>query len=95
MRHTSKEGPKTVLVRVHSYADKERIIYVARKGGTINIDGANVSFHQDFSMGVVRKRKELANAHKLLREAGIPYSCCNQNLSSQWYQLFLLDYGRN
>ncbi|KAL7381399.1 hypothetical protein ABVT39_005072 [Epinephelus coioides] len=73
-RLASKEGPRAVLVKLHNYTDRQRILYAARNKGTIKVDGGNVSFYQDFSMEVVRRRKESANACKLLRGAGIRYS---------------------
>lgn len=74
MRLAGKEGPRAVLVKLHNYTDRQRILYVARNKGTIKVDGGNVSFYQDFSMEVVRRRKVSANARKLLRDAGIRYS---------------------
>lgn len=56
--------------------------------GTINIYGGNVSFYQDFSTEVVRKRKETANARRLLREAGISYHSCTL-LSSESFTLMV------
>lgn len=74
MRPAGKEGPRAVLVRPHNYSDRQRILYAAKNKGTVKVDGGNVSFYQDFSMEIVRRRRESANAHKLLREAGIRYS---------------------
>lgn len=74
MRFAGKEGPRAVMVRLHNYTDRERILYAARNKGTIEVDGGNVSFYEDFSVEVVRRRKESMNARKLLRETGIRYS---------------------
>uniref|UniRef100_A0A8C5DT07 L1 transposable element RRM domain-containing protein n=1 Tax=Gouania willdenowi TaxID=441366 RepID=A0A8C5DT07_GOUWI len=73
-RLSGKEGPRAVLVRLHDYTNKQKILQAARNRGTLSIDGSNVSFYQDFSVEVVRRRKESANARKQLREAGIRYS---------------------
>ncbi|KAF0044802.1 hypothetical protein F2P81_003960 [Scophthalmus maximus] len=70
-RFAGKERPRAVPVRLHDYTDKQEILQAARNKGTSNIDGIIVSFYQDFSTEVVRKRKEYANARKQLREAGI------------------------
>lgn len=88
LRVAVKEGPRAVLVRFHNYTDKQRILYAAKNRGTINIDGGNVSFYQDFSTEVVRKRKETANASRLLREAGIWYHSCTL-LSSESFTLMV------
>lgn len=73
-REAGKAGPRAILVRLHDYTDKQKILQAARNKGTLNIDGSNVSFYQDFSAEVVRKRKESAGARKHMREAGIRYS---------------------
>lgn len=73
-RLAGREGPRAILVRLHDYTDKQKILQAARNRGPLNIEGSNVSFYQDFSMEVVRKRMESANARKQLREAGIRYS---------------------
>lgn len=49
MRFAGKEGPRAVMVRLHNYTDGERILYAARNKGTIEVDGGNVSFYEDFS----------------------------------------------
>lgn len=74
MRLTGTEGPRAVLVRLHYYTDTQRILQAARAKGTVNTEAGKVSFYQDFSAEVARKRKESANARKALREAGIKYS---------------------
>ncbi len=73
-RYAGREGTRAVLVRLHDYTDKQRTLQAARNKGALNIEDSNVSFYQNFSMEVVRKRKESANARKQLREAGIRYS---------------------
>uniref|UniRef100_A0A8C5N7I9 Reverse transcriptase domain-containing protein n=1 Tax=Gouania willdenowi TaxID=441366 RepID=A0A8C5N7I9_GOUWI len=52
-RLSGKEGPRAVLVRLHDYTNKQKILQAARNRGTLSIDGSNVSFYQDFSRGVV------------------------------------------
>lgn len=67
-------GPRAVLVRLHNYTDKQKILNAARNKGEIQVEGRKVSFYQDFSAEVVRKRQESANARRQLREAGIKYA---------------------
>uniref|UniRef100_A0A8C5GT89 Uncharacterized protein n=1 Tax=Gouania willdenowi TaxID=441366 RepID=A0A8C5GT89_GOUWI len=61
-RLSGKEGPRAVLVRLHDYTNKQKILQAARNRGTLSIDGSNVSFYQDFSVEVVRRRKESRKA---------------------------------
>uniref|UniRef100_A0A3P8NW59 L1 transposable element RRM domain-containing protein n=1 Tax=Astatotilapia calliptera TaxID=8154 RepID=A0A3P8NW59_ASTCA len=61
MRLTGTEGPRAVLVRLHYYTDTQRILQAARAKGTVNTEAGKVSFYQDFSAEVARKRKESAN----------------------------------
>uniref|UniRef100_A0A669AXN8 L1 transposable element RRM domain-containing protein n=1 Tax=Oreochromis niloticus TaxID=8128 RepID=A0A669AXN8_ORENI len=74
MRLTGTEGPRAVLVRLHHYTDTQKILQAARAKCTVNTEAGKVSFYQDFSAEVVRKRKESVNAREALREAGIKYS---------------------
>lgn len=48
MRIAGKEGLRAVLVRLHNYAEKSRILYVARDKGMIETEAGKVSY-QDFS----------------------------------------------
>ncbi|KAK7939089.1 hypothetical protein WMY93_002415 [Mugilogobius chulae] len=68
------QGPRTVLVRLHYYTDAQRILQAARAKGTINITTGKVSFYQDFTAAVAKRRQESANARRALRDAGIKYS---------------------
>ncbi|KAK7877198.1 hypothetical protein WMY93_032082, partial [Mugilogobius chulae] len=60
--------------RIHDYADKQRILYAARDKGRVEVDGKVISFYQDFSAEVVKKRQESASARRRLREAGVKYA---------------------
>ena len=74
LRLGGMEASRAVLVRLHNYTDKQRIMNEARNKGGIKVEGQEVSFFQDFSAEVVRRRKESAGARRRLREAGIRYS---------------------
>lgn len=69
-----KSGSRAVLVRLHNYTDKQKILNAARNKGRLTVDGQEVSFYQDFSAEVIKKRQESANARRRLREAGIRYA---------------------
>lgn len=69
-----KSGPRAVLVRLHNYTDKQKILNAARNKNRLTVDGQEVSFYQDFSAEVIKKRQESASARRRLREAGIRYA---------------------
>jgi len=69
-----RQGPRAVLVRLHDYTDRQRILHAARNKGRVSTDGQVVSFYQDFSAEIVKRRKESADARRKLREAGIKYA---------------------
>ncbi len=65
---------RPVIVRLHNYKDKRLILEAARRLGDLCIEGKKVSFFQDFSSGVQKKRAETAEARRRLREAGFKYA---------------------
>lgn len=69
-----KSGPRAVLVRLHNYIDKQKILNAARNKNRLTVDGQEVSFYQDFSAEVIKKRQESTSARRRLREAGIRYA---------------------
>uniref|UniRef100_A0A8C6T6K4 LINE-1 type transposase domain-containing protein 1 n=1 Tax=Neogobius melanostomus TaxID=47308 RepID=A0A8C6T6K4_9GOBI len=69
-----RDGPRAVLVRLHNYTDKQKILNAARERGEIKVEGRRISFYQDFSAEVIRKRQTSANVRRQLREAGIKYA---------------------
>ncbi|KAK7896356.1 hypothetical protein WMY93_021681 [Mugilogobius chulae] len=71
----SRRAPRPVLVKLRDFTDKERILRTARiKGDGIKVDDQAVSFYQDFSADVIKRRQESATERKRLREAGIKYA---------------------
>lgn len=71
---TGRRGPRAVLARLHDYTDRQRILRAARDKGRVSMDGQVVSFYQDFSAEIVKRRQESADARRRLREAGIKYA---------------------
>ena len=69
-----RPGPRAVLVRLHDYTDRQRILRAARSKGRVSTDGQVVSFYQDFSAEIVKRRQQSADARRRLREAGIKYA---------------------
>lgn len=69
--------PRPVIVRFHSFPDKQRVMAAARRKaaeGDITLDGNKISFYNDLSAAVLRRRKEFAEAKKRLREIGAEYA---------------------
>lgn len=66
--------PRPVLVRLREYTERQRILQAARNNGAVIFGGQEVSFYQDFSAEVVKRRKESAYARKRLQEAGVRYA---------------------
>ena len=69
-----RQGPRAVLVRFHDYTDRRRILRAAINKGRVSTDGQVVSFYQEFSAEIVKRRQESADAFRRLREAGIKYA---------------------
>ncbi|CAL9707497.1 unnamed protein product [Knipowitschia caucasica] len=69
--------PRSLLLRFHSFRDKQRVMEAARRasndGGLIH-NGSRLSFFSDYSSAVVKRRKEYDAVKQLLRERGIPYA---------------------
>ncbi|CAG5896671.1 unnamed protein product [Menidia menidia] len=74
VKFAGKEGPRAVLVRMHYYTDTRKILQAARIKGNVSTPAGKVSFYQDFSAEVVKKRRESATARRTLREAGVKYA---------------------
>lgn len=71
---TGRQNPRAVLVRLHDYTDRQRILRAARNKGKVTADDQVVSFYQDFPAEIVKRRQESADARRRLREAGIKYA---------------------
>uniref|UniRef100_A0A3B5M6N4 L1 transposable element RRM domain-containing protein n=1 Tax=Xiphophorus couchianus TaxID=32473 RepID=A0A3B5M6N4_9TELE len=71
---SDRDHPRAVLVRLHNYIDKQKILNAARNKGIIQVEDRRVSFYQDFSAEIVRKRQESSGARRQLREAGVRYA---------------------
>lgn len=71
------QRPRPVIVRFHSFPDKQRVMAAARRKaaeGDITLGGKRIYFYNDLSAAVLRKRKEFAEAKKRLRDIGAQYS---------------------
>uniref|UniRef100_A0A096LQV1 L1 transposable element RRM domain-containing protein n=1 Tax=Poecilia formosa TaxID=48698 RepID=A0A096LQV1_POEFO len=74
---SSEPRPRPVLVRLHNFQDKQRIMNAAfqlgRNNRPLKHGSATVMIFQDFSAAVVRKRKSFDYVKKLLRAIGADY----------------------
>lgn len=61
-------------MRLHSFTDKQKIMYATRNKGRIKVEKTGCDFYRNFSAEVVRRRRESANTRKLLHEAGTNFS---------------------
>uniref|UniRef100_W5LWS4 L1 transposable element RRM domain-containing protein n=1 Tax=Lepisosteus oculatus TaxID=7918 RepID=W5LWS4_LEPOC len=66
--------PRAVLVRLHNYRDKQKVMEAARAKKEIIVEGKRVSTFQDFLVEVQKKRAETAEVRRSLRDAGLRYS---------------------
>lgn len=85
-RNPNMTRPRDVLCRVHYYTVKEEIMTKAQTVGTLDFDGAQISFFPDLSRCTLAKRRALRPLTKALQEAGIPY---------RWGYPFSLSVRRN
>lgn len=73
----AKDRPQPLIVRFHNYGDKQRVLDTSRKlseDGDLRYDDNKVSFYQDFSASVIRRRKEFNTVKQRLREMGARYA---------------------
>ncbi|KAI4827140.1 hypothetical protein KUCAC02_030560 [Chaenocephalus aceratus] len=69
--------PRSVLLRLHTFRDKQKVMEAVRRAsqdGALTHNGSRLSFYSDFSPVVMRKRKAYDAAKQRLRERGIPYA---------------------
>ncbi|KAL0168443.1 hypothetical protein M9458_036665 [Cirrhinus mrigala] len=72
-----KERPRPMVVRMHNFGDKQRILDASRKlsmDGNLRFENSKISFYQDFSAAVLRKRKEFDSVKHHLQEIGARYA---------------------
>ena len=62
-----------MIVRLHYYTDKEKILQVSRNKGELKFRGARVHIFPDMSAELSRRRAAFTPVKAKLREAGITY----------------------
>lgn len=68
------ERPRAMIIRLHYYSDKEKILKLSRDKGRLVYDGSPVHIFPDMSPEVGRQRAAFNSVKTRLRSAGIPYS---------------------
>uniref|UniRef100_A0A673HRZ0 L1 transposable element RRM domain-containing protein n=1 Tax=Sinocyclocheilus rhinocerous TaxID=307959 RepID=A0A673HRZ0_9TELE len=71
---TSGERPRALMVKLHNFQDKARILQAARTASQLVYKRHNISIFEDFSAAIVRKRQAFGNVKKRLRERGIRFA---------------------
>ena len=72
-----EQRPRPVIIRFHAFPEKQRVMAAARRkaaDGDITLEGKKISFYNDLSAEVLRKRKEFKEAKQHLRQIGADYS---------------------
>lgn len=66
---------RAVVIKLHNYQDKARIMQAARsKGNRLCYNDKRISIFEDFSVAVIRKRQEYASVKQQLRDKGITFA---------------------
>lgn len=71
------QRPRPVIIRFHAFPDKQKVMAAVRRkasNGDIMVEGKRISFYNDLSAAVLRRRKDFAEAKQRLREVGAEYS---------------------
>uniref|UniRef100_A0A8C5GJL6 L1 transposable element RRM domain-containing protein n=1 Tax=Gouania willdenowi TaxID=441366 RepID=A0A8C5GJL6_GOUWI len=68
------ERPRALIVRLHYYADKEKILKLSREKGRLIYKGSPVHIFPDMSPEVGKQRAAFNQVKAGLRQAKIPYS---------------------
>lgn len=68
------ERPRALVVRMHYYADKEKILQLSREKGKLFYKGSPVHIFPDITPEVGRLRAAFNPVKAKLRAAGVPYS---------------------
>ncbi len=73
-RPTGDERPRAILVRLHYYVDKLKILDLGKAKGRLMYKGAQVHIFPDMSPEVTRLRTAFNSVKRKLCEANITYS---------------------
>lgn len=68
------QPPRPMIVRLHHFQTKERILRLSREKGQLLFRGAKVHFYPDFSAELAKKRATFIPVKGKLREAGMEFA---------------------
>jgi hypothetical protein len=74
----SNQRPRPIILKLHTFSDKQQVMNTARRLG-VDPDqpartGPRISFFNDYSAAVVRKRKAFHSVKERLKKMGIVYA---------------------
>ncbi len=67
------DPPRPLIVRVHHYQTKERILKLAREAGSLSFRRSDIHIYPDYSAKVSKKRAAYFTVKSQLRNAGPGY----------------------
>ena len=73
-RRPDSTRPRLVYIRLHNFADKQKIMQRARSMGEITVNGSRIHIFEDFSQAVEKRRREFSEVKKSLKDLGAEYS---------------------
>lgn len=68
------QRPRAVVIKLHYFQDKVRIMQAARRMQSLIYKGAPIMIFEDFSAAVVKKRQGFYHVKQRLREMGISFA---------------------
>ncbi|KAK7878215.1 hypothetical protein WMY93_031167 [Mugilogobius chulae] len=68
------DKPRAMVIRLHYYSDKEKILQLSRNKGRLSYNGSQVHIFPDMSAEVSKMRASFNPVKRKLRDAGVVYS---------------------
>lgn len=72
-RSPSDKRPRPLIVRIHHFQTRERILELAREASSVSFRGSKIYFFPDFSAEISRKRAAFVPVKSQLKTAGLKY----------------------
>lgn len=72
-KNSDDTRPRPLIVRIHHFQTKERILKLAREAGSVSFRGSKIHFFPDFSADISRKRAAFVPVKSQLKNAGFNY----------------------
>lgn len=72
-RRMDSTRSRTIYIRLHNFADKQKIMQKARNMGEITVSGSRIHLFEDFSPAVEKRRREFTEVKKSLQALGVEY----------------------